>query len=65
MPRWLLSTLQESKHSTPLPSRTRNGSCDEGGSHFVDSVWLGTLMEEEEPYCIEDAQANVHWKQAM
>ena len=65
VPHWLLTTLQESKLSAPLPSRIRSGSYEARGSHFVDSAWLGILMEEEEPDYVEDAQANVHWMQSM
>ena len=68
LPKWVQTTLRESKLSSPLPSRPRSGS----SAHLGDSanlasslILLSCLQDANEPESFEEAQANPIWMQVM
>jgi len=65
IPRWAIQTLQESRLDAPLQGRTRRSTREAESSHYSESAWVSSLMDEEEPESFDDACENQHWMQAM
>ena len=68
LPKWVQTTLRESKLSSPLPSKTRSSL----SAHLHDFanlasslILLSCLQGADEPQSFEEAQANPNWMQAM
>ena len=59
LPKWVQTTLRESKLTSPLPSRTRSGSRAHSGdsTNLASSlVFLSCLQDANEPKSFEEAQ---------
>ena len=63
-PKWVQSTLWDSRLVAPLPCCTRAGT-SYGRDDDVHTTYVGSLCDVEEPYSFEDAQECEHWKDAM
>ena len=68
LPKWVQTTLRESKLTSPLSSRTRSGS----RAHLGDSanlasslVFLSCLQDADKLESFEEAQDDPNWMQAM